>query len=390
MNKRYSKLEVEILAAVNGDIGLQDIADISKPQEVWLEYAKEKPKEKAKPKSAKKKYYSYRKRERYPRNESGYNKSQEDEFPIFLEYLEPAVNYVLDRNLPAGSSFEYYKKLHDRLICLCIKRYFGKSLRRSMGVIRYIVKKDFPDVKVPCFKTLNNCQNNSSISFYTDKIIDATSKPLSSLETKFTTDGTGEATFQYSTWYSIKIGKESKKKDHKIAEVTSTIKLHAAIAVDVLDHEDPNLMQNHVEIASRNFIIDDWSADTFYLTRANCSCVKDVNGKAHIRIKSWTITDAKGSPEWKRTVSLQKKKDQEELDELNLRQNAESTNSAKKRKFGGYTLARNDWSQINDIKLSWGCYNFSILSRAYYEYDIVPEFLTHKFSRCFFRLGVYT
>ncbi|MCK5282892.1 MAG: hypothetical protein KAK00_05780 [Nanoarchaeota archaeon] len=25
-----------------------------------------------------------------------------------------------------------------------------------------------------------------------------------------------------------------------------------------------------------------------------------------------------------------------------------------------------------------------------YEYGTAPEFLTHKFSRCFFRLGVYT
>jgi len=336
-----------------------------------------------------KKYYRYRKRERYPRDESAYNQSQEEEFPIFIKYLKPAVNYVLDINLPAGSSFEYYTKMHDNLICLCLKRYFGKSLRRSMGFIRYVVRREYLDVKVPCFKSLDNYQNNPFISGYIGKVIEATAEPLNLVETRFTTDGTGEATFKYSAWYSIKTGRRSKRKDHKIAKITSTILLNAAVVVDVLDYEDRHLGE-HVEIVSRSFKIGDWSADTHYLTRDNCSYVKEKGGNAHIRIKSNTIPNAKGSQEWKRTVTLQKNKDEKELDELNLRQNAESTNSAKKKKFGSYTLAINDISQENDIKTSWACYNFSVLSRAFFVYDIKPKFLTHKFSRCFFRLGIYT
>lgn len=336
-----------------------------------------------------KKYYSYRKRERYPRDEPAYNQSQEEEFPVFIKYLKPAVNYVLDINLPAGSSFEHYTKMHDNLVCLCLKRYYGKSLRRSMGFIRYVAEKEYPDIKVPCFKTLNNYQNNPSISGYIDKVIEATAEPLKVVETKFTTDGTGEATFRYSAWYSIKVKKHSRKRDHKIAKVTSTILLNAAVVVDVMDYEDPYL-NDHIEVVSRSFRIDDWSADSLYLTRDNCNDIKEKNGKAHIRIKSNTLSNAKGSQEWKRTVILQKRKDEAELDELNLRQNAESTNSAKKRKFGSYTLSRGCISQTNDIKISWACYNFSVLSRAYFVYDIEPKFLTHEFSRCFFRLGIYT
>lgn len=390
--KKYSLLEVEILATVNGDIGLKDIYEVQNQSSIWVEYVKPKPdkQDKKDQKVMKKKYYAKRRRERYPRDESFYNKSQEEEFPLFLKYLEPAVDYVLDKYLPAGSSFEYYTKLHDNLICLCLKRHYGKSLRRSMGFIRYIVSREFPDVKVPCFKGLDNYQNKSVVSFYADKILEATSEPLSVIETGFTTDGTGEAVFSYSTWYSIKVGKELSKRDHKIAEVTSTIKLNAAVVVDVLDYENKNLMQDHVEITSRIFTIKDWSADNFYLTRNNCTSIRDKGGKAHIRIRSNNITDAKGSPEWKRTVTLQKQKDEQELNDLNMRQNGEATNSAKKRKFGSYTLAMDEWSQVNDIKISWCCYNFSVLSRAYFEHGIVPKFLTHKFSRCFFRLGVYT
>ena len=87
-------------------------------------------------------------------------------------------------------------------------------------------------------------------------------------------------------------------------------------------------------ITSHNFTIKHWSADTFYLTRDNCSCVRAKKAEAHIRIKSYTISNAKGSLEWKRTVTLQKNKSEKELDELNF------------------------------IKISCSCYNFSVLSKT--------------------------
>ena len=365
--KRYSALEIAIIVAE------QELQKRSYP-------------EKKQKQKKKKKYYTYRKRERYPRDESIYNLGQEEEFPIFLEYLGPAIVYVLDKYMPINSSFEEFLRLRDGLVCLHLQRYFGKSLRRSMGIIRYITKRDFPHVIVPCFKTLNNYQNDSNFTHYFDNVIEITSQPLHVLETKFSTDGTGEATSCRTPWYSIKIGKEIKKKEHKIATVTSTILLNAAVAVEVSDSEDPKTAIKHVELVSKNFSIKDWSGDSFYLMRALCTKIREKGGQAHIRIKSNTIVNQKGSQEWGRMVTLMKQKNEKEIDELNLRQNAESTNSAKKRKFGGYTRAKNDFSQINDIKASWSCYNFSVLSRAYQEYDIKPDFLQHNLSRDFFKL----
>lgn len=371
-NKRYSKLEIAILVAE------EEIQKRSYPE---------------KKKKVEKKYYTYRKKKRYLRDETVYNQGQEQEFPVFLEYLSPAIDYVLDKYIPYNCSLEEYWRYRDGLVCLHLQRYFGKSLRRSIGIIRYIVKREFSNVRVPCFKTLNNYQNESTFSFYFDKVIEVTSQPLCKLETKFSTDGTGEATSCRTPWYSIKVGKEIKKKEHKIATVTSTILLNAVVAVEVSNSEDPKTAINHVELVSKNFSIKDWSGDSLYLMRALCTKIREKGGQAHFRIKSNTIVNSEGSQEWKRMVSLMKQKDEKEIDELNLRQNAESTNSAKKRKFGGHTRAKNDFSQINDIKCGWSCYNFSVLSRAYQEYDIKPAFLEHNFSRIFFKpptLPLYT
>lgn len=370
--KRYSPLEILVIVAEN------EIQKKSYPE---------------KKKKQEKKYYTYRKRKRYLRDEAIYNWGQESEFDIFLKYLIPATDYVLDKYLPYNTSLEEYWRYRDGLVCLHLQRYFGKSLRRSMGIIHYIARNDFPDVKVPCFKTLNNYQNESIFSFYFDKVIEVTSQPLCKLETKFSTDGTGEATSCRSSWYSIKVGKEIKKKDHKIATVTSTVLLNAAVAVKVSNSEDPKTAIEHVELVSKNFSIKDWSGDSFYLMRALCTKIREKGGQAHFRIKSNTIVNQKGSQEWGRMVTLMKQKDEKEIDELNLRQNAESTNSAKKRKFGGYTRAKNDFSQINDIKCGWSCYNFSVLSRADQEYNIKPVFLEHNFTRDFskqLRLPSYT
>ena len=363
-NKRYSKLEIAILVAE------EEIQKRSYPE---------------KKKKVEKKYYTYRKKKRYLRDETLYNQGQEQEFPVFLEYLAPAIDYVLDKYMPINTSFEEFLRLRDGLVCLHLQRYFGKSLRRSMGIIRHIVKRDFPHINVPCFKTLNNYQNDSTFTSYFDSVIEITSQPLHSLEKKFSTDGTGESTSCRTSWYSIKIGKDIKKREHKIATVTSTVLLNAAVAVEVSNYEDPKTAINHVELVSKNFSIEDWSGDSLYLMRSLCTKIREKGGQAHFRIKSSTIVNCKGSQEWGRMVPLMKQKDEKEIDELNLRQNAESTNSAKKRKFGGYTRAKNELSQINDIKASWSCYNFSVLSRAYQEYDIKPEFLQHNLTRNFFK-----
>ena len=107
------------------------------------------------------------------------------------------------------------------------------------------------------------------------------------------------------------------------------------MAVEVSNSEDPKTAINHVELVSKNFSIKDWSGDSLYLMRALCTKIREKGGQAHFRIKSNTIVNSEGSQEWKRMVSLMKQKDEKEIDELNLRQNAESTNSAKRENLGG-------------------------------------------------------
>lgn len=316
------------------------------------------------------------KKKRYPRNEAVYNLIQENEAYIFLGLL-PKVVYALVKNksLWCGEG-RPSKKLYDILICLSIQRYIGFSTRRSLGMIDLLTKAAGISVKIPCFKTLNNYRNKPELDYYLDKIIMLTSKEVSSLEHDFATDMTGERTKTFSAWYSIRTGKKIRRRDCLAAHITTGVKTNIVSAVDisVKKGRDNKIFREHVKKASRDFNVSSWSGDSVYASRENCTALRAKNIKPYFRLKKNVTARSKGHPAWKLMVN-EYRNDQEDYDKnYHKRSNAESTNSAKKRKFNDFVRSRNAIAKENESKLGWTCYNFSVLSRAIYEFDIEPKF----------------
>jgi hypothetical protein len=314
--------------------------------------------------------YKKKKKKRYMRDESRYNLIQEHEFDIFIEYLPILVEVALTEILSSAVSEAKFQRMYTALLALLLKRYVIKSYRRGMGFVRYVFKHSFHNLKVPCFKTLNNYVLKGNTEHAIDRIIYQSASLLRDIEKSFNTDSTGEATIVFSPWYSIRIGRRIRRRMHATSHITCTTLANMVVCVDVENGNDINIMVSHVEKTSCNFIIEDWQVDAKYLARKVCNAVYEHGGKAHIRIKSNTTAKPKNSPEWKRMVLAQKRKDKQELDQLNKRQNVESTIHAKKRKCGDGTSAKDKTAQINDIKLSWSVYNMTVLPRLIYEFGI--------------------
>ncbi|MDI6642365.1 MAG: hypothetical protein QME68_08680 [Elusimicrobiota bacterium] len=154
---------------------------------------------------------------------------------------------------------------------LSIKQYFGKSLRRSIGYIRLMKQAFKLHFKVLCFKTLDNYLNNSCVKRYLDEIIKYTSNPLKFIEKNFATDKTGERTKTYSSWYSIRCKKKTKKRDHINVHVTTGCELHPVVAIDVLTEKgkDNIVFRKHINKIKQDFTINISSGDAVYLTREN-------------------------------------------------------------------------------------------------------------------------
>jgi len=309
------------------------------------------------------------------RDESLYNLAQQNEVFIFLRYLPKAVTSVIEKDSHNGDGRPPYE-LFDMLVCLMIQHYIGFSTRRSIGMIELMTRFARISVKVPCFKTLCNYRNNPAIRKYLDKLIEATSKPLSVLETDFSTDSSGCSTTCFSTWYSLRAKKKARKRDHIMAHVTTSRILNSAVAVtiDCNKGKDSVYLREHIEKVRRHFNINDWCGDSAYLSRDNCNAVEEVGGIPWFRPKNNVTARPKGSPAWKRMITAFHTKPEESGKHYHKRSNSESTNSAKKRKFGSFVRSRNDSAKENEEHMKWIGHNFSVLSRARYEYNIKPSF----------------
>ena len=319
-----------------------------------------------------------KKKKRYPRDEALYNLAQEYEVFFFLDYLPEAAHAAAGNKSLWNGSGRLPEKLYDILVCLAIQHYVGFSDRRSIGMIKLLTQARKINVKVPSFKTLNNYRNNEQIKPYLDKLIEVLSKPLSEVETEFSTDASGERTSTSSSWYNIRTGKKARKKDHVTTHVSSTKKFNMPVAVEVsvARGNDNVYFRQHVRKVCKNFNIEEWSGDGMYASRENCNALEDINAVPYFKIKKSFTPKPKGSPLWKQMVLKSRENPDDYGEHYHKRSNSESTFSAKKRKFGDSLRCKHDTAKENESMLKWVCYGFTALARAATTLDIEPNFYT--------------
>ena len=313
----------------------------------------------------------------YRKDEALYNLIQENEIFIFLRFLPMAALFVCKNETLWKGEGRPACNLKDILICLAIQQYFGKSLRRSMGIIRFVTRAAHISVAIPCFKTLDNYMNNLSIKPYLASVIEITSKSLNELERFFATDSTGETTSTASTWFNIRSGRTIEKKDHVTVHITTGTFLNTvtAVTVNAYEGEDNIIFRKHNQLTGKNFTIEEHSGDSKYLCKENCEEVESVGGVPFFRPKSNTLVRSDGSYAWLRMMLNYHNHPIKAKRSYNRRLNVESTIHAKKTKFGSYVRSRNDIAKENESILQWIGYNFSVLSRANYQCDIDPYFM---------------
>lgn len=308
------------------------------------------------------------------RDETLYNLSQENEIFIFFEYLPRVVYFVCKKDDLWKGIGAPPAKLYDVLMNISIKQYFGRSLRRSVGLIKLMKHTFRLDFKPLCFKTIDNYLNNPCVKKYLDAIIRYTSNPLKYIEKNFATDKTGERTKTYSSWYMIRCNKETKKRDHINVHITSGCELHTVAAIDVLveNGNDNIIYRKHLKNIAKDFNVKISSGDATYLSRENCSAAEKIGAKPRFHLKKGLTKKSKGHPAWKHMLEFALKNPTQYNKEYHSRSNVESTNSAKKRKFGDTIKSKKDNAKVIECLASWCCYNLSVLSRAYYELNIEP------------------
>lgn len=128
-------------------------------------------------------------------------------------------------------------------------------------------------------------------------------------------------------------------------------------------------------MTAESFSIKEHSGDSKYLCKENCEDVEEVRGVPFFRPKSNSLVSSGGSYAWLRMMLRYYNHPIKSKRSYNRRLNVESTIHAKKSKFGSRVRSRNDTAKENESTIQWIGYNFSILSRAYFEYDVEPYFI---------------
>jgi len=320
-----------------------------------------------------------KKKKRYIRDEALYNAVQENEWFFFFETLPELVHAVagdcdlwLSRGRPP-------KNLVDILTCLAIwQRFPNLSVRSAKGLLEFLKHCKIIDIEVPCFKTLSNYQANERIRYYLNRLIEISSKPLNVIETCFATDMNGVRTTNFSSWYSIRTKKKIRKRDHLASHITTGVKSNIVTAVNscVKKGRDNEIMREHVEKTAKNFNVKEWSGDGAYQSRENCTAVVEVGARPYFKLKRGITSRSKGHPAWKEMVYENRKHPRRYKKKYNKRSNVESTNASKKRRIGSCVKSRLDTAREQEEYIKWVDYNLLVLNRAYFEWDIEPNFYT--------------
>ena len=311
-----------------------------------------------------------RKKKRWPRNESIYNKVQESEFLNFFEFVRYLTNYVCKG-----------KKMKSIIQCLLIWRKFPNlSVRRARGLLLLLKKFGVISIHVPCFKTLSNYNENNALQTILGNLLEESSKPLSTIENDFATDMTGIRTTLFSSWFSIRAKKEIKRRDHVRAHLTAGVKSMTVPAVDVLMNEgkDNIIMRNHIDRVAADFKINDWLGDTKYWCKENCKKVAEKNGTPYFKCKTGkTAWNGKqeGYPSWKEMNEESNEHPRRYKRHYRFRVKAECAIYSKKSIHGDKVYSRLPSARINEETLRWINHNVNVLNRAHIELDIDPKFM---------------
>ncbi len=311
-----------------------------------------------------------KKKKRWPRDEALYNEVQESEFLNFFEFVRWLTNYVCKG-----------KKMKMIIQCLLIWRKFPNlSVRRARGFLLLLRKFGIIYVDIPCFKTLANYNENSSLQIILERLIEESAKPLSAIEKDFATDMTGIRTTLFSSWFSIRAKKRIRRRDHLRDHITTGIKSMIVPAVDIRlkEGEDNIIMQNNVDKVAEDFMINDWLGDSKYWCKKNCKKVSENGGSPYFKCKiGKTAWNGKqdGYPSWKGMNKESDEHPRRYKRHYRFRVKAECTIHSKKAIHGDKVYSRLPSARANEETLRWINHNINVLNRARIEWDITPKFM---------------
>jgi transposase len=268
--------------------------------------------------------------------------------------------------------------LRDIIFSAALKTYSGFSTRRLTSDLKEAQRNGYIE-KAPHFNSIYTYMEMKSLTEYLMQLINISSLPLSSIETKFAVDSSGLSSSQYERWVRFKFG------NFRVADRQRWIKVHiicgtrthivTGVRVTKGNAGDSPQFIPLVEDTAENFVIDEVSADKAYSAEKNMQAVIQRGGVPYIAFRSNATAGNRRSGEvWRKMYHFFAYNHGWFMEHYHRRSNVESTFSMIKAKFGGSLRSKTERAQFNEALLKILCHNICVVIHSMYELGIDPTF----------------
>lgn len=164
------------------------------------------------------------------------------------------------------------------------------------------------------------------------------------------------------------------------AMVGTRTNIVTSVIVTESNVHDSTQLPDLLAATSKNFNMDEVSADKGYLSNQNLMTIEAFGATPFIPFKVDSVLGEHSTSAWSRMWGLFWYRRDEFLRHYHRRSNAETTFSMIKKKFGGNVRAKKLESQKNEVLCKYLCHNIVVLIHEMYELGIEPDFTRMKES----------
>jgi transposase len=313
----------------------------------------------------------------YKQEWTAYNQAQTNEKARFLELLYELCKLVIDIPRKEGAG-RTRLPLGDMIFCAVYKIYSTVSGRRSMSDLKEAQRRGYIS-KTPHFNSIFNYLELGELTPYLKDLIVESSLPLKTVECDFAVDSSGFSTVQFQRWLNAKYGKAETidKRQWVKVHLMCGVKTNIVTSVEISGAHagDSPYFRPLVETTSKNFVMQEVSADKAYSASKNLQLVLVKKAMPYIDFKSnANATDKRQSAVWKRMYHYYQYNQESFMQSYHKRSNVESTFSMIKAKFGERLRSKTEISQTNEVLCKVLCHNLCCVIQSMYELGIDPNF----------------
>lgn len=244
-------------------------------------------------------------RKTYSQEWSAYNQAQTNEKSRFQELL-----FELCRNIeePMQHMGRPRVPIADRIFACCFKVYSMLSGRRFTSDLQEATRRGYLSV-MPHYNSMFRYLEGEDLTAILKQLIIESSLPLKCVEFDFAVDSSGFCTGQYNKWLHAKYGavKVINKENWLKVHLMCGVKTNIVTSVEVTSRNagDSPQFAHLVEQTSRNFVMNEVSADKAYSSSKNLQLVLVKGAQPYIAFRNNANATGKGqSVTWKRMYHL--------------------------------------------------------------------------------------